>query len=181
MSSFTTTLKASPVDDKYWEILEEFNYEIGELGSGNIVHVEKGFITDFASSQFIKSPLIPMLTMAMTFLGHQLGINWLFWLGVILTGLVTYILFLPAWGARYGKAAVIHDWLYQHKVESGLNLWQRMVSKERARADYLFFEGMTVLHAHFWRKYPMYWGVRIGGWMAWKDIPAVPINPVPVV
>jgi hypothetical protein len=62
---------------------------------------------------------------------------------------------LPKWG-KYGNAAVIHDWLYW--AQSRLN---------RAEADAVFFEAMTVLTVSAWQKYPMYWAVRAFGWLAW--------------
>ena len=61
---------------------------------------------------------------------------------------------LPRWG-KYGNAAVIHDYnYYQQKYP-------------RKRADEIFLEGMTVLKVPIWQKFPIFWAVRIGGWLAW--------------
>ena len=49
MSSFTTGLKVEFIDGKHWRILEDFIFEIGELGSDEKVTIRPGFITDFAS------------------------------------------------------------------------------------------------------------------------------------
>ena len=38
-------LNTSPIDDKYWEVLEEYSYET----SKGLVVVPKGFRTDYAS------------------------------------------------------------------------------------------------------------------------------------
>ena len=38
-------LNTSPIDDKYWEVLEEYSYET----SKGLVIVPKGFWTDYAS------------------------------------------------------------------------------------------------------------------------------------
>lgn len=75
--------------------------------------------------------------------------------------------FIPPWG-RYGKAAIVHDWLYQHKDETPLNIFQRIFSSERAFADGVFKEAMGVLGVKPWRIFLMYWGVRLFGFLAWK-------------
>lgn len=62
---------------------------------------------------------------------------------------------LPPWG-RYGKACVIHDWLYQ----SG--------ELTRKRSDEILLEAMKVLAVGNAARYAIYWGVRIGGWVAWN-------------
>jgi hypothetical protein len=61
---------------------------------------------------------------------------------------------LPKWG-RYGNAAVIHDYLY----------WTQ--ARPRREADLIFFEAMGVLGVRAIVKYPMYWGVRAFGSLAW--------------
>ncbi len=58
--------------------------------------------------------------------------------------------FLPPTG-KYGKAAVIHDYLY------------RTQSCSRAEADAVFLEAMTDLNVGFWRRHLMYWAVRLFG------------------
>ena len=62
---------------------------------------------------------------------------------------------IPPWG-KYGKAAIVHDYLYQHQTVS------------REDADRIFLEAMGVLKVKNWRKYPMYLAVRLFGWVAWK-------------
>ena len=61
---------------------------------------------------------------------------------------------LPKWG-RYGNAAIIHDWLY----------W--IQDRPRREADEIFLEAMGVLGVRHPVKYPMYWAVRLFGWLAW--------------
>lgn len=63
---------------------------------------------------------------------------------------------LPPWGA-YGKAAVLHDWLYHEQTYT------------RAKTDKIFLEAMTVLGVSALRKYVIYAGVRLGGWKAWNE------------
>ena len=55
---------------------------------------------------------------------------------------------------RYTKAAVLHDFLYSK--ESHLSL-------DRKQSDEIFLDGMKALGVKRSVRYPMYWGVRIGG------------------
>ena len=61
---------------------------------------------------------------------------------------------IPPWG-KYGKAAVVHDYLYQTKART------------RKEADDIFREGMVVLKVDPVRVFLMYWAVRLFGWLAW--------------
>lgn len=59
MSSFTDVLVVSPMADaKTWVIRAPFTYEVGELGSGEVIEVVEGFQTDFAS---VPRPLWPIV------------------------------------------------------------------------------------------------------------------------
>ena len=50
MSRFTEPLVVTPLPDgRTWIVLSDFGYEVGEDGSGDIIKVEIGFHTDFAS------------------------------------------------------------------------------------------------------------------------------------
>lgn len=57
---------------------------------------------------------------------------------------------LPPWG-KYGKAAVVHDYLYHSKV----------YNYDRKQSDKIFYEAMKVLDIPFWKRYIMYLAVRI--------------------
>ncbi len=63
-------------------------------------------------------------------------------------------LILPRWG-KYGNAAVIHDWLY----------WEQ--SRSRKEADFIMFEAMGILDVPAFKRYPIYWGIRLFGDLAW--------------
>uniref|UniRef100_A0A6H1ZSQ1 DUF1353 domain-containing protein n=1 Tax=viral metagenome TaxID=1070528 RepID=A0A6H1ZSQ1_9ZZZZ len=63
---------------------------------------------------------------------------------------------IPPYG-KWGKAAVVHDFLYQFQYRT------------RKEADKIFLEAMGVLKVKNWRKYPMYLAVRWFGWLAWKN------------
>ena len=72
------------------------------------------------------------------------------------------------WG-RYGKAAVLHDWLYFEQEYSFINdriLVRQFVS--RKLADTIFMEAMMQLEVAAWRIELMYWAVRLCGWLAWR-------------
>ena len=50
MSQFTTALVVSPLSDgKSWVVLNDFKYHVGTENSGDLVIVDKGFVTDFTS------------------------------------------------------------------------------------------------------------------------------------
>lgn len=53
-------------------------------------------------------------------------------------------------------AAIVHDWLYSQQVVT------------RKTADLIFEEAMGVLGVPWWKRKLMYWGVRSGGWVAWR-------------
>ena len=59
---------------------------------------------------------------------------------------------------KYNKAAVVHDFIYQ---SDSINL-------TRSQADRCFLRGMADLGVPRWKRYVMYWAVRLGGWMAWQ-------------
>ena len=145
MSSFTSNLKVEPVGRKNWKLLQSFSYHVGTQHSKTVVKVPKGFITDFAS---IPQPLIASLGLGLIFTGNI----WLIALGIIA---ILTSSFLPDWG-RYGKAAVIHDWLYKSKQIS------------RKMSDLIFLEAMEVLEVNLVERYSMYYAVRLFGWIIWR-------------
>ncbi len=55
------------------------------------------------------------------------------------------------------QPAVVHDWLYYSALVP------------RAVADKVMLEAMNVIGIPFWRRWPIYAGVRMGGWYAWND------------
>jgi len=66
-----------------------------------------------------------------------------------------YTLIGPPTG-EYGKAAVIHDYLYRNAIGT------------RKRADKIFYEAMGVLGVSAWKRKVIYWAVRIFGRGSWK-------------
>lgn len=60
-------------------------------------------------------------------------------------------------GDQAHEAAVIHDYIYAHKLLT------------RSQADAVFKEAMGVSGEPGWRAWLMWAGVRLGGWVAWND------------
>jgi len=55
------------------------------------------------------------------------------------------------------EPAVVHDWLYYSALT------------DRKTSDAIFLEAMKLKGMSAWRYWPIYWGVRTGGWKAWND------------
>jgi len=69
----------------------------------------------------------------------------------------------------YGKAAVVHDYLYQHRrVIVDSDPYSRTTFITRAQADAIFREAMQVLGVKWWPRVPVFLGVRVGGWLSWN-------------
>jgi hypothetical protein len=66
---------------------------------------------------------------------------------------------LPPTG-EYGKAAVLHDWLY---CTGGLDNWARANRFTRAQCDRIFLEAMTILGVCPWKRRLMWLAVRAFG------------------
>ena len=71
---------------------------------------------------------------------------------------------IPPWG-KYGKAAIVHDYLYQTLSATSIKTGIRYTRKD---ADDIFLEAMGVLGVPTWKKYLMYWAVRLFGWAAFR-------------
>ena len=150
MSSFTEELEVTPLSNsKDWKLLKPFDYHVGSLESDQVVTVPAGFVTDFAS---IPGLLIAILGLLGIAAGHYWGIIWLLLLGILA---VLAAASLPRWG-KYGKAAIIHDWLYHTKQLS------------RRMSDLIFLEGMEILSVGYIERTAMYRAVRWVGWLAWR-------------
>lgn len=69
---------------------------------------------------------------------------------------------------RYGKAAVLHDYLYQKRIVTDSRYLDGAWFVTRAEADHIFLEAMQVLGVGFFTRYVIYAGVRVGGWLTWN-------------
>lgn len=69
---------------------------------------------------------------------------------------------MPPWG-KYGKAAVVHDFLYRFggKIGGGKRL-------SRSTCDGIFRDAMSVLGVPWITRSTMWGAVRAFGWAAWK-------------
>ena len=71
---------------------------------------------------------------------------------------------LPKWG-KYGNAAVVHDYLYSKG------------NRSRKECDKIFLSGMKVLGVPTWKRYSMYYAVRMFGWICFgKEEPLLEIE-----
>ncbi len=59
-------------------------------------------------------------------------------------------------GDRAHEPAVVHDFLYY------------MGKTTRKMADDILLEAMEVMNLPWWQRWPIYAGVRAGGWVAWN-------------
>lgn len=80
---------------------------------------------------------------------------------------------LPPTGS-YGKAAVVHDYLYQHPWVTIYDVpaqptWFRTELKIRKECDEILNEAMQVLNVGKWTRRMVYTGVRVGGWKPWNS------------
>ncbi len=73
---------------------------------------------------------------------------------------------LPPWHHSYGKAAVIHDYLYKGGFITVQGTGERYYPS-KLESDKIFLEGMIVLNAPVYRRRVMYRAVRIGGTGHW--------------
>ncbi len=150
MSSFTTPLIVTPLPDgKNWKLYRSFSYHVGSKYSKTVIKVPAGFVTDFASIPQFLIAVSGLLSLAA---GNYFGLPWLTVLGIIA---ILAAALLPKWD-KYGKAAVIHDYLYNTKTVS------------RKMADIIFLEAMDVLKVNTIVAHSMYGAVRLVGWLAWK-------------
>jgi hypothetical protein len=64
----------------------------------------------------------------------------------------------PLYGDRAHKSAVLHDWGYRTDAVPSLTFMQ---------VNDLFFEAMECVGHPCYVRYPMYWGVILGGWWSY--------------
>ena len=170
MSSFTTPLVISPLPDgRRWKLERQFSYDVGKKGSSFRITVPAGFITDFAS---IPQMIIGIIGVLCIIAGHLFVLPWLLFLGI---AVIIIILALPDWG-KYGKAAVIHDYLYQQffwmlqqtQYSYFFVHFSHAEDNPRKFADDIFYEAMLASNTRPWKAKLMYRNVRLFGWLAWR-------------
>ena len=131
--SFFDPLKLEYIDGRTWKVDAEFRYE-AELRYEN------------PTQRLVKAPIVvPAGTLT-----DFASIPRFFWRVLPPTG-------------EYGKAAVVHDYLYQNIGRVG----ERELSREQC--DLVFREAMRCLGVSPWKRQAMYQAVRMFGWKAWGD------------
>ena len=81
-------------------------------------------------------------------------------------------LIIPQWG-RYGKASVLHDYLYQNIMwlidqASNHDLYVYFIENPRKVSDQIFYRAMIILDTKRWKATIMYYAVRWFGWFAFN-------------
>jgi len=153
--SFPNTAVLTPNGDGVtWTLKEDFAWVSND---GTTVEVDAGLVTDFASIPPLnKFGLIAALG------GHAL--SRLHWSGLLLMLSGLWVVWisdrLRPWG-QYGKAAIIHDFLYRNHAFP------------RKRCDGYLREAMQDLQTPRWQRFLIYYGVRGGGWWAYRHEPPV--------
>lgn len=66
---------------------------------------------------------------------------------------------------EYTGAAILHDYIYNQR---GKALGPNGTDLNRAQADGIFLEAMTVLNVPWWKRTIMYHQVRLWGWKFWR-------------
>lgn len=71
---------------------------------------------------------------------------------------------------KYNKAACVHDYLYITQPESAKPLLPNASCRKLTRkdADGIFLRIMEEEGVELWRRYIMYFAVRLGGWVGWN-------------
>jgi hypothetical protein len=130
MSGFLTPLKVTPLPGgKFWQLLEGFEY------------VTDGPLDEYGTGPDVSGPFLIIVPAGfITDFASVPRVLW--WL-------------LPPWG-NYGKAAVVHDLLYNLKVWS------------RGNCDHIFLEAMIDEGVSRKTRMTMYSFVRAFGWLAWN-------------
>jgi hypothetical protein len=65
---------------------------------------------------------------------------------------------------KYNRPAIIHDFLYKYAPidpKTGKKCTQ-------SRADYIIREGCEAVGVRWWKKWSIWSGLRIGGWVVWR-------------
>lgn len=128
-------------------LLSPFVYYIGKKHSNLSVIVPVGTLTDFASVPLIPEP-------------KQGWVRWVQSLPLLKQSLAWYRSEFTPLGS-HGKAAVLHDWLYQQG-------WKGY----RGLADRVFLEAMSVSGVPKWKRRIMYGAVRLLGWRSYGRVGA---------
>lgn len=70
---------------------------------------------------------------------------------------------------QYGKASIIHDYLYRGGfITSFCGNYEVHSNPSRAKVDGIFREALGVEGCPAWKATAMWLGVRAGGWNAWS-------------
>lgn len=109
---------------------------LSPLGDGKTFILRKSF------SYYLENDKKTIITVPAGFDSDGASVPRLFWVVI------------PRWG-RYGKAAILHDYLYRTKKYS------------RKQCDDIMLEAMCVLNVPAWERRVIYHSLRFFGWGGW--------------
>ena len=75
------------------------------------------------------------------------------------------------WTGRYVQAAVVHDVLY-HNIGYFVcyhNHNRYIFNLTQKQSDNILLHGCKILGVPTWKRYVIYYGLRVGGWVSWKQ------------
>lgn len=138
MSQFTTPAVLELLDNYRWRLVEPFEYytflPFGKPDDYGLYDRIEGL----KSHGYVGYCPIYHITVPIDYVTDLTSVPRVLW-----------SIFPP--NGKYAKAAIVHDYLYTNAIGT------------RAWADEVFCEAMGVLGVPRWRKYVMYWSVRLFG------------------
>lgn len=69
---------------------------------------------------------------------------------------------------RHRRAAVLHDAYYLRLARTSRTVWRAIVSPRRSVVDHMLFEVAAADGTHPVKCLALWFGVRVGGWWAWR-------------
>lgn len=139
MGQFTSPAELELLDDYKWRLLEPFEYYTEDVGLGR-----EAFYHGYKRGGRVTGGLVEGLCLT--------------YYVCVPAGYITDLASVPRvlWNVfpphgKYAKAAIVHDYLYSNAI--GSKLW----------ADKVFLEAMAVLGVPRWRRWIMYFAVRLFG------------------
>lgn len=138
MSQFTTPAVLELLDHYKWRLVEPFTYYTEELNTDNPNVTEEMAHIDLHDEHNLLVRCAININVPANYITDLTSVPRILW-----------SVFPP--NGRYAKAAIVHDYLYSNAL--GNKAW----------ADAVFLEAMTVLGVPKWRRTVMYWAVRLFG------------------
>lgn len=145
---FNDELIASPENDgRHWILKKRFQYQSSNFGK---ITCPKGMVTDFASIPPLNLIGVFFALVSTIFFPSVISL-----IGLILSLFVISISHLLRPTGSYTRAATIHDFLYSDRTRC------------RSDCDGILYEAMLVCGTIWWKRWLIWFNVRIFGWACW--------------